>query len=372
MRQRISGRGALLALLGLGLAACAATPAEVNRLAKLPPLPYRIAVVGGGFLPAAQRNAPAVPGEGQILSRLWEPGQVEPIAFDRIVDTLRRGRTASSLLLPPTETSETAALRERLAGGDGAAFDSARKRAETQGADLVLLIEGVRDGPVRFLGVTGEWPITTVAWLMVGLGVFIPDHRYEANVRLFASLRDVHSGRRLMTLRVSPTPVTLALARRTDFLGLVTSIVVPPSLVGSDEESVVAALRSDCDDLIPIALLARLKDAETLDTLRAAMPIDLRLGAEGRSAIRISVSSGHELQELSIEKHGDQGAEALSEARIAEFRRALLGSRKREGERFVYEAVLGELARDGEYRVLLQDAAGQRTSSTIRLGGPGR
>ena len=365
MRLRLS-----FAVFLCWLGSCAASPAEVNRLAKLPPLPFRMAVLGGGFLSLAERDTPALPGDGQILSRLWEPGNAEPIAFDTIVDTLQRGRAASSLLLP---VAGVGALREDLARGDAGAFDRAREWAEAQGADLILVLEGVRDGPVRFLGVTGEWPITTVAWLMVGLGVFIPDHRYEAKVRLFASLRDAHSGRQLLPkLRVSPTPVTLALARRTDFFGLLTSIIVPPSLVGSDEESVVAALRSDCDELIPIALLARLKDAETLDTLRAAMPIDLRLAAESRTALRVQVTSHHELQELAIEEHGAQRGQALAGQRVAAFRAALLASLRREGERFVYEAKLEGLERDGEYRVILQDAAGQCSSSTLRLGSSGR
>ena len=343
---------------------------DANRLAQLPPLPYRIAVVGGAFLPDALRaelgrkplqSDGAVP---SLWSRTFEPGQAEPIAFDAILRLLRRGRAATRIL---NLSMPDSAFRELLANRDGAGLERAQREAEQAGADLVLVIEGLREGPVQFLGVTGQWPITTVAWLLAGLGVFVPDHRYQSKVKLRASLRDVHSGRALMSgMLFSPAPLELALWDRSDFFGIVSSILVPPSLVGDDVAAVVEEVRRDGAQKLLLALLARLKDPETLETLRARMPLRLRLRIEAGQLL-VELRTQQELQDLLVEGIAADGSrQAMSDADFLDFRRAFLAGSVHDSDGFSYRGKLPLKHAARELRVLVQDVAGQRASASLR------
>ena len=45
------------------------------------------------------------------------------------------------------------------------------RRARLRGHDFLLAVEQLRDGKVEYRGVNGQWPITAVTWLLVGLGI---------------------------------------------------------------------------------------------------------------------------------------------------------------------------------------------------------
>lgn len=342
---------------------------DANRLAQLPPLPYRVAVVGGAFLSPTDRAVVGrVPddsrdGVEQLWSRTFRQGDAEPIDIETILSTLARGRAAT--LLWTADDFDTTD-REELARGDKGALERARRAAEAADIDLLLTVEGLREGPVQYLGVTGQWPITTVAWLLAGLGLFVPDHRFESKAKMRASVRDVHSGRVLLSRMVfAPGTLDLSLLDRTDFLGIVSTIVVPPTLVGNDVEDVVAKVREDGAQRLVLGLLARLKDPETLDALRSAMPIHLEMRVEGSAAI-VDLRSRQEVQDLLVQVFDSTGQRrVLDVAEFTRFRREMLASVRREQEDLVYRATFALRGGDASIRIVVQDVAAQRASSSV-------
>lgn len=342
---------------------------DATRLAELPPLPYRVAVVGGAFVPEGERGAvgrkPEEQGQGfeELWTRSFSTGVSEPIAFGRVLAVLQRGRMATRTLSFAASARDE---REALSAGDAAAIEVARSRAEAVDADLMLVLEGVRDGPVQYLGVTAQWPITTVAWLLAGIGLFIPDHRFQSRAKLRASILDVHSGQRLLSQwSFSTVPIELSLLDRSDFLGIASSIIIPPTLVSSDVETVVSAVRKDAVERLVLELLARLKDIDTLDALRAEMPTRVELARRGRG-VEVSLRSRQELQGVVVQTFDASGARRELDPSLSErFVSTLLSSARIESGRFVYGARFDWREADAEFRVIVEDVAGRRASASV-------
>lgn len=343
---------------------------DATRLAGLPPLPYRIAVVGGAFLPAAEREVEGRPPreEGQGAQAIWTrtfvEGVEEPIPFKSILDLLERGRAASrTLAFAQLDRAE----REALARGDSAAVERARALAEAADADLLLVVEGVREGPVQYVGVTGQWPITTAAWLLAGIGLFVPDHRYLSRAKLRASIVDVHSGRRLLSAwSFSTTPIELSLYGRGDFLGIASSIIVPPTLVGSDVQTVVKAVREDTSGRLILALLARLKEEDTLEAMRSALPTRIEL-TRREAGVDVTLRSRQELQGFVVQAFDVTGQRRDVDADTRErFAKALLASVRNEGGEYRYAARYELRGGDACFRIIVEDVAGQRASASIK------
>lgn len=359
----------VLVLTLLGQACENAVALSEATLAAAPPLPYRIALVGGAFLPPSVRDdvgfvPEPTPGGRQIYSRTYPTGVAEPISFETIRDLLVRGRAATTLLPGAAGEEE----RERLAAAGAEELRAAREVAAGNGADLMLVIEGLEEGPVEMHGVTGQWPVTTVAWLLVGLGMFIPDHRFESKVRLIASLRDVHSDRVLVPIGVVPGTMDLALVSRARFLGILASLIVPPTLVANSVDKVVRVVRQDGDRRLLLRLLARLKDSETLEMIRARLPMRLTLRAVAKRTVEVELESVQEVQNLAIEiVQADGRLGPLAADPADAFRRSFVGSVRKSDNAWRYTSRLGGLDAGAEVRVLVQSVAGQRVSSTIRL-----
>ncbi|MCB9917483.1 MAG: hypothetical protein H6832_03680 [Planctomycetes bacterium] len=342
---------------------------DANRLAQLPPLPFRLAVVGGAFLPPDERDqtpdsASDIESVARLSIRTFGPEVAEPIPFDRVVEMLVRGRAATRVVRLSDRTDEE---RQRLALGDAAALELARRASAEAEADLMLVIEGLRDGPVQSLGVTGQWPITTVAWLLAGIGLFVPDHRFESKAKLRASLVDVATGRALSArLIVVPGTLDLSLVDRSDFVGILTSILVPPSLVGNDVEKVVRAVRDDGADRIVLGLLAKLKDPELLDALRtdAPMTVEARLD---ESFVEVAVRGEQEIQDVFVRTYDSVGLPRDEDVEaLRRFRQSLLESGERGEHDVRYRARFRLRGGDDEVRIVVQDLAGQRASTSLR------
>ncbi|PIE23359.1 MAG: hypothetical protein CSA62_08155 [Planctomycetota bacterium] len=357
--------GKLLLLSLFWLCSCVGSGVpDPQRLALLPPLPYRIAVGGGAMLATEQRDPGGVEvWKGGEVLRTYDGRDLEPVPFAELVGLLRRGRLASQVVALDMDDLPA---RERLAFGRNRPeeIERARLLAEGQGADLLLILEGLRDAPVIELGLNDRWPIATAAWLMVGLGMFIPDHSYESQVSVRATLRDVHTGAVLVDdILVSPGSVDLSLVERTTWLGIVTSILVPPPLVWSEPEEYGSSVREVAGDLIALRLLARLKRPQTLAQLRRALPLGVEL-VPGREGLELVVRSRQELLSLAVE----MGAErrALAEASLQTLLAALRASRALDpaGEGFVYRAPLPASEGARLVRVIVGTAAGERVSTT--------
>jgi len=353
---------------------CVGTGApDAARLARLPPLPFRIALCGGALLSPDQRSKPQkmadVEDDTILALRTYAGVNPEPIAFRDLSSLLERGRLGT-VLLPIDAKRPNLREKAALESADSAAAIELRRKAEARGADLLLVVHGIRDAPVIQHGVNSQWPISSIAWLLVGLGMFIPDHRFESQAHLLASIRDAHSGAVLYdNLVISAGAMDLALVERTDWLGIVESLIVPPPLVGNDPESVVETVREESNIRMLLQLLALLKTPETLERIRAAQPFRLVLEEEAPGRVLVRVRSQQEIQAVTIEVGSER--HPLPRQRRDAFLVPFLSSGRRSspGEAWIYRGTLDSLAIGSEVRVLISTVAGERVSSTLRLSG---
>lgn len=373
---------ALLAVsLGL-LASCSAggSVQDIDYLAQFPPIPYTIALGGGAFLPADQRVTPkpkkAEAGtesgkdgdetqDERVLSpKTFAEGVAEPITFESIRKTLIQGRVASALHVLSAQTIEDreALARESKLGAD---LGVARKEAEEEGADLILVVEGLVEAPILVQGVTNTWPVAGAVWLLVGLGGLIPDTRFESRARLNASLRDVYTGRRVLTLAVTSDPMDLSLFQRAGFWKIVSHIIIPPPLVGSDQEVVAPVVREEVVRQLLLKLVARLKSEETREQLVRSLDFRLELVEQRGRKVQLTVQSPQEVKFLEIWINGKQ----VDDPSVQDFRTRFYGSRQPVPRLDLhrYQAELRDLPKGAVVRVLVLTLSGQRVSSTLSL-----
>jgi hypothetical protein len=184
-------------------------------------------------------------------------------------------------------------------------------------------------------------------------------------------LRDVHSGAVLIDeLVISPGSVDLSLIERSTWVGILSSILIPPPLVSSSAEEYVTSVRSTLADLVALRLLATLKTPETLERLRRALPVGVELLRSGGGSLELVVRSDQDLLSIAVEIGEER--RALSEEQIASLLSRLRASRAADpaGEGSVYRAELlelGKLERRSLVRVLVGTVAGQRASTSLRV-----
>jgi len=349
----------ILCLL-LVLGSCASgPPLDFELLRSEPPLPFALGLTGGTFLPVGQRGVEDSGPEGRTLAaRTWPEGVVEPLPLSRILGILRRGRAASVLL----DLGVDDRTRERAAlglGGDprGRLMEIARKRK----CDLVLLIEGARDAPVQSRGVNGQWPIAALGWVLIGLGGFVPDHDFEARVRLAASLLDVHTGRELDRIFVEATPFSLSLFQRASLLGILGSVLIPPPLIGDEVSRVVAHARARGEQELLLRLLARLKLPETREAIQRGQSFRISLARIGPGRLRLDIECRQELAGLSFDLNGDPWSPPSA------WEEAFLLDPKPMDETLLYSRELPRIREGSILRVLARTVAGEVSSTTLRL-----
>jgi hypothetical protein len=192
--------------------------------------------------------------------------------------------------------------------------------------------------------------------------MFVPDHDFEVAVRFKASLRDVYTGKVLQSIVVTPGPFSLSLFQRGSVLGLITSIIVPPSLVGSDPDSVVAKLRKESRQRLILRMLARLKDPQTDESLKRNVPIRLDLLQARRGEVSVVIRGRQEVLALGLTLDGKPLQE--SRLRVA----SLLATERREEGQVSYAKVLRGLPGRGILRVHVRDLAGNQVSGSLNLG----
>ncbi len=334
---------------------------SIEELAAEPPLPYRLGVDGGGFLLTS--GGGQVEAGGRILASTLFNGErgAEVLPFTKLLDSFGRGRLASSLVvLGSKDPKERAKVARTM--GQSASLEALLARARREGCDLLLVIEGVEDAPVLNHGVNGQWPIASLGWLLIGLGMFVPDHDFEVAVRFKASLRDVYTGKVLQSIVVTPGPFSLSLFQRGSILGLITSIIVPPPLVGSDPEVVVRKLQKESRRRLVLRMLARLKDPQTDESLKRNVPIRLDLLQARRGEVSVMIRGRQEVLALRFSLDGEPLPDSRKKAA------ALLSTEKREGGQVSYARLLTDLPRRGLLRVHVRDLAGNQVSGSLDLG----
>lgn len=353
------GRRRLAAGLALALsfAACQSPTAELSGLAERPPLDLAVLVTGGAYLERAAGTGTFGADAGDEVAA--GAMATEPVAVDELLAVLRQGRVFQRVELDAD--GHRARAREQLrAGRTDPELLGFLQTARDQGYDLLLVVEGLQDSPIDAQGINGRWPVTLATWLLLGVGVFIPDHTFESGVTLRVSLRDLQTGATLADSIATAGPVDLSLVERSDTVGLLTSILVPPFWVGDDPVRVAEAVRDVSRRRLLLSLARELKSEPMRQRLRAAAVAFASL-EEPRTVVIDSRES------LSAVRLRVPGAE-LDVAVVAEFEQRLLSSLRREGSRFRYAAELPAVIGNGAVQVLASTLTGNVVSGSFAVG----
>lgn len=343
--------------LALAFAGCASAPADLSAIAAEPPLDLSLLVSGGAFLSSsssadgtfAVRDVAAVDSD-DVASR-------EAIPFAAIVAALQRARV-SHRLVADEDPQRRARLRLALAEGgrDGdAEVEAFLQDARDQGFDMLLLVEELEDGPIEQQGTNGRWPVTFATWILLGVGALIPDRTFESRATLRVSLRELQTGRTLHDMLLVPGPVELSLTERTDVVGLLLSVVVPPFWVGDDRDVVIDSLRETTERRLLLSLARDLKSAIVRRRLADNAPATFRVEAAGGGG-ELLVDAAESLTAVRL-----VGAGVDDDAAFAE---RLLASRRVDGVRFRYRARLPDGLR-GRFQVRVGTLRGGVASSTF-------
>ncbi|MBM4059778.1 MAG: hypothetical protein FJ265_01595 [Planctomycetes bacterium] len=350
----------------LALAACQTPAGELGSLADAPPLDCAVLVTGGAFLQpgATGPGTFGAPAEAAPVEDP-EPAPAEPIPMADVLGVLGEARVFRRVEADAGADGERrrAVLAALTAAGASPALTSYLQEARDRGFDLLLVVEGLQDGPIESQGVNGRWPVTLVAWILLGLGVMIPDHSFESRATLRVTLRDLQTGRVLYERLLVGGPIDLSLSERGDWWGLVTSILVPPFWVGDDPDSVRAAVRAVVERRLLVSLAGDLKSESARQGLRRGSVASLSLAA-GPAGPELVVEAAESLSVVRL-----RAAAGPDDAIAAAFASSLLGSMQRDGERFRYRAALPAAVLGQDLQVLVGTIRGGVASGTFAPGG---
>lgn len=352
-------------LLWLATAGCQATADELQALGSRPTLDLCVLLSGGGFAvatpePGATFASPAVDtSPAQAASGPPESPPRELLAFASVLEVLQQGKVFHRVA-SHGDASARWALQEALRVAPGpAGLAPWLPDASAAGCDLLLVIEELDDGPIDAQGINGRWPVTLVSWLLLGLGAVIPDHTFESRARLRYSLRDLQTGQVLHDALLAGGPIDLSLLERSDWLGLLASIVVPPFWVGDDEASVRAAVRQVQQRRLLVAMARDLKSEAVRQRLRERRVAALAVQEVGNRR-RVVVEARDSLSLVRLTAPG------LAPAAAAAFERELLANLRVLGPGLRYEAWLPELAPGALVQVAVATIRGAVASATFQ------
>lgn len=358
MNRRPWLRAAALAAALLVAGACATPTEDVGSLAAQPPLDCDVLVVGGAFLEADGASAGTfAPGPLQP-----PPGELEAVPIEAIVDVLARGAVFQRVVVEP-DAARRSALGRRLRDGavDAEVIDYLRQ-ARLDGHDYLLVVERLQDGPIETQGTNGRWPVTFATWILLGVGAFIPDRTFESRATLRLSLRDLQDGRAVHDPLLLGGPVELSLLERTDVLGVLASVVVPPFWVGDDTAAVRQAVRTTTEQRLLSSLVRDLKGGSLRQRLRERAAAELTL-AEAGGESTVVVRAPEALGSARLRADGVDAAAA------AAFARRLLASERADGRGLRYEAALPGGLAGQRLQVLVATLRGDVASATFVPGG---
>ncbi len=351
-----------LALAIVGCGGCQSPAAELSGLAQLPPLDYSVLVTGGAFL------QPSVGAEPGTFAAIGAPSraatgvdgdEVEPLRIDDVLDVLRQGAVFRGMAADADLAHRREVLHQLHAKGADPGLLEFLQASRDRGFDLLLVVEQLQDGPIDAHGINGRWPVTLATWLLLGVGAFIPDHTFESGATLRVTVRDLQTGRILFESLTPAGPVDLSLVERSNALGLLLSLVVPPFWVHDDADNVARGMREVTERRLLLSLARELKSEPTRQRLReraaAALvmlgPRRLSIEAmESVTAVRLRPASGE-----------------LDDASERAFERTLLETMRRDAGKFVYEAELPAALGGGDVQVLVATITGAVSSATLAV-----
>ena len=222
-----------------------------------------------------------------------------------------------------------------------------------------MLVEELQDGPIESQGTNGRWPVTFATWILLGVGAFIPDRTFESRSALRVSFRELQTGEEVDSILLVPGPIDLSLTERSDLLGFLASIVVPPFWVGDDEQVVSRSVRDTSERRLLVSLARELKSDVRRRRLREREVATITLqDRSGRPTVVVEAAEA-----LSVAKLIGRG---LTDEAGEEFVRQLLSSRLLQGDRSRYEATVPPTLR-GRFQLRVGTLRGGVSSSTFRL-----
>jgi hypothetical protein len=338
--------------LALLCAGCQSPRAELSGIAAQPPLDYAVLVTGGAFLTGGE-------GVGDTFDAAARDGEVVPI--DEVLDVLQAGLVFQHAKVDPDAVHRRAVLQQLRSPTAEPVLLDYLQQARDQGYDFLVVVEQLQNGGIEKQGINGRWPVTLATWLLLGVGMFIPDHTFESRATLRVTVRDLQTGRIVHDPGLFSGPMDLSLVERSDFLGVLLSILVPPFWVGDDDQRVRAAIGETTLRRLLVQLARDLKSEPVRQRLRNQTSAAFAL-VGGR---RLRVDAAESLSQLRLRP----SAGALSSQVAQQFEQELLGSLRREGARFLYEAELPASLASGTVQVLAATITGGVASATLQLEG---
>lgn len=330
--------------------ACATPGTDLAGLADQPPLDCAVLLTGGAFLIGGGAGA------------TFASDGAEALPIDAVRDVLLRGRVFQRLDVDPDPANRQRMSRlaaSRHGDGDLAVFLADARAA---GFDYLLVVEQLQDGAIERLGTNSTWPVTLATWILLGVGALIPDCTFESRATLRVSLRELQTGRAVHDPLLIAGPVDLSLVERTDLLGLLMSIVVPPFWVGDDPEAVRAAVQATTVRRLLASLARDLKSEIVRQRLRDNLPARLSL-SPSPAGWRVVVQSNEALSVARLR------AEHLAPAAAGQFAAELLASVQVGSGGWRYEALLPAEAAGRAVQVLVGTLRGDVASATFVPGG---
>lgn len=338
-------------------AGCRSTGTELSGLAEQPPLDYAVLVTGGAYLNRLpdQRVGTFAGGNSSRGN-----DSEEPLSMEQVLSALQAG-VVFQRVVADQDNGHRARILQQLRNGEQPdqllAFLQATR---DQGYDLMLVIEQLTDAPILGEGINSRWPVTLSTWLLLGVGMFIPDHTFESGASLRFTLRDLQTGAVVYDQLLFGGPVDLSMVERTNFLGILTSVIVPPFWVYNDDANVNTGVRSVVSRRLLTSLARDLKSELARQRLRENTIASFALAgrelvidaAESVTTVRLRSSSG-----------------SLSGAVALAFERRLLASMGQADGRFVYQAELPVDCPQGLLQVLAGTITGEVASATLMVGG---
>jgi len=357
--RTVSVRLALAACLLAG--ACQSTGGELTGLAEGPPLDFAVLVTGGAFLSTDATHVGTFVGarSPEDGSSVAAAATDEPIAITAVLDTLRAGRVFHRVEVDADDAHRHAIRAQLRAGTAEAEFQPFLQDARDRGFDLLLVVEELQDGPIEAQGINARWPVTFATWILLGVGVLIPDHTFYSRAQLRVTLRDLQTGRTLDDHLLVGGPIELSLTERSDVWGLLTSILVPPFWVGDDPGSVAESVRTVTARRLLLQLARELKGESVRQRLREGSAASLTLVDQGQGP-ELVVDASESLSSILLRCEPPLGGEAQ-----LRFAQALLASMRRDGDRFRYQAALPAPCCGRLLQVLAATIRGSVASATL-------
>jgi len=326
-----------------------------------PPLPYSVLVTGGAFIVPGPADPDVPP-----LARTYRPATDRTEAFEiaEVVRELRDGNVFVRIAEDPTVRFQRYDLAHQrtavMPGQDG--LQALLRKARRDGHDLLLVLEELKDDGVIRRGINGQWPITASVWLLIGLGMVIPDHTFESQAALHMSLRDVQTGAIVYNKVLSGGVIDLSLIGRSDFLGLLISVIVPPFWVDDDDAKLEARIRELTSAQMLESMSAQLKSLDVRSAVDRASPAVLEVTQNGNSlAIHVSV-----VESLSLVRMRGDGT-PMRGVDVDAFEQRLMSSVRQDDDRLVYDAEFVPSWPIMTLQLLVQTVSGRVASATMPL-----